>query len=79
MKGKQVKLAGAVIGASAVILGGAGVAMTEPAAATDVDLANKGLELTLGETTTEETGDTEIETPAAEPEVEVELPDGYGP
>ena len=75
---KQLKLVSAGIGASAVVAMGALGAAFSPAP-TGVGTVSEGPEITLGETVTTTTGQTEIPTPQATPPVTAEPPDGFGP
>jgi hypothetical protein len=71
MTSKQLKIASAGIGAGALIAMGAlgAVFTTAPEGAQTI---SDGPEITLGETTTSTTGQTEIATPLAVPEVTAE-------
>ena len=77
MNSKRLKLASATIGASTLV----GMGVFTVALSSDNDAATpvSQPEITLGETTTSTTGVTELETPAAVPEVTAEPPDGFGP
>jgi hypothetical protein len=68
---KQLKIASAGIGASAVIaMGALGAAFSQAPSGTGT--ISEGPEITLGETVTSTTGQTEIETTVAVPEVTAE-------
>jgi predicted amino acid dehydrogenase len=77
VKTKQLKLAAAAIGASAVVAMGAFTAVLSE----DSGSANvvSSTEMTLGETSTIEKAASEVETSVAVPEVTAEPPDGFGP
>jgi hypothetical protein len=67
----RIKIASAGAGAAAVVaMGALGVALT--AESDGAQTFGEGPEMTLGETTTSETGQTEIETSVAVPEVTAE-------
>ncbi|ORB23407.1 hypothetical protein BST36_12315 [Mycolicibacterium moriokaense] len=67
----RIKIASAGVGMAAVVaMGVLGVAMTTNDEGTAT--VGEGPEITLGETTTSSTGQTEIETPSASPEVTAE-------
>jgi hypothetical protein len=68
---KQLKLVSAGIGAGAVIAMGA-LGAVFAAAPEGTQTVGEGPEITLGETTTSTTGQTEIPTPVAVPEVTAE-------
>jgi hypothetical protein len=68
---KQLKLIAAGIGTAAVVAMGA-LGATFAAAPEGAETLGQDPEITLGETTTSETGNTEIETPVAVPEVTAE-------
>jgi hypothetical protein len=71
IKSKPFKYVSAAIGAAGVIAMGAfGAAFT--AASEGTQSVSDGPEITLGETTTSTTGQTEIATPVASPEVTAE-------
>jgi hypothetical protein len=76
MKSKQLKLAAAGIGAgAAVAMGALGVAFAgEPNSA---GIVSEGAEITLGETTTQTAGVTELATTFVTPPVTAEKPDGF--
>ena len=77
MNSKKFKLASAAVGASAILaMGALGVAMSPEPETTGT--LSEAAEMTLGDTSKKEVP-TEVPTPLAEPEVEVELPEGYGP
>lgn len=71
MTSKQFRLISAGIGASAVLAMGALGAVFSPAPA-GTGTVSEGLEITLGETITSTTGQTEIATSLAVPEVTAE-------
>jgi hypothetical protein len=76
MKPKQLKLAAAGIGAgAAVAMGALGVAFA--GAPDSAGIMSEGAEITLGETTTEEVGVTELATTFVTPPVTAEKPDGF--
>lgn len=77
MNSKTFKLASATIGASALV--GMGVFTVAMSSDSDSTTVVSDPEITLGETTTSETGATELETSLAVPEVTAEPPDGFGP
>jgi hypothetical protein len=77
MNSKTFKLASATIGASALV--GMGVFTVALSSDNDAATVVSEPEITLGETTTSETGATELETSLAVPEVTAEPPDGFGP
>jgi hypothetical protein len=67
----RIKIASAGVGAAAVVaMGALGVALTAEEAGPAT--VSEGPEITLGETTTEQVGVTEIETSIAVPEVTAE-------
>ena len=72
MISKQVKLVSAGFGAGAVIaMGALGVAFSQAPGTSETNIGD-GPEITMGETTTQEAGITEIETSIASPEVTAE-------
>jgi hypothetical protein len=76
MKSKQLKLAAAGIGASAAVaMGALGVAFA--GAPDSSGIMSEGAEITLGETTTQEAGATELATTFVTPPVTAEKPDGF--
>ena len=76
MKSKQLKLAAAGIGAgAAVAMGALGVAFA--GAPDSAGIMSEGAEITLGETTTESVGVTELATTFVTPPVTAEKPDGF--
>jgi len=76
MKAKQLKLAAAGIGAgAAVAMGALGVAFA--GAPDSAGIMSEGAEITLGETTTQEAGVTELATTFVTPPVTAEKPDGF--
>lgn len=76
MKSKQLKLAAAGIGAgAAVAMGALGAAFA--GAPASVGIMSESAEITLGETTTEEAGVTELATTFVTPPVTAEKPDGF--
>lgn len=76
MKSKQLKLAAAGIGAgAAVAMGALGVAFA--GAPDSAGIMSEGAEITLGETTTQEAGVTELATTFVTPPVTAEKPDGF--
>ncbi len=76
MKSKQLKVVAAGIGAgAAVAMGALGVAFAEDP--TSAGILSDGAEITLGETTTEEVGVTELATTFVTPPVTAEKPDGF--
>ena len=76
MKSKQLKLAAAGIGAAAAVsMGVLGVAFA--GAPDSAGIMSEGAEITLGETTTQETGVTELATTFVTPPVTAEKPDGF--
>jgi hypothetical protein len=76
MKSKQLKLAAAGVGAGAAIaMGALGVAFAGSPDSTGI--MSEGVEITLGETTTEEVGATELATTFVTPPVTAEKPDGF--
>lgn len=76
MKSKQLKLAAAGIGASAAVtMGVLGVAFA--GAPDSAGIMSEGAEVTLGETTTQEAGVTELATTFVTPPVTAERPDGF--
>ena len=76
MKSKQLKLAAAGIGAGAAIaMGVFGVAFA--GAPDSAGIMSEGAEITLGETTTQEAGVTELATTFVTPPVTAEKPDGF--
>ena len=76
MKSKQLKLAAAGIGAgAAVAMGALGAAFA--GAPDSAGIMSEGAEITLGETTTQETGVTELATTFVTPPVTAEKPDGF--
>lgn len=77
MSSQKLKLISAAVGGSAVVaMGALTMGLANDSASTTVV---SDPELTLGETTTSETGVTEIETSLAVPPVTAEPPDGFGP
>ena len=77
MNSKKLRLASATIGASALV--GMGVFTVALSSDNDTGTIVSDPEITLGETTTSETGVTELETSLAVPEVTAEPPDCFGP
>ena len=76
MKSKQLKLAAAGIGAGgAIAMGALGVAFAD--APDSAGIMSEGAEITLGETTTQEAGATELATTFVTPPVTAEKPDGF--
>jgi hypothetical protein len=76
MKSKQLKLAAAGIGAAAAVaMGVLGVAFA--GAPDSAGIMSEGAEITLGETTTQEAGVTELATTFVTPPVTAERPDGF--
>ena len=76
MKSKQLKLAAAGIGAgAAVAMGALGVAFA--GAPDSSGIMSEGAEITLGETTTQTAGATELATTFVTPPVTAEKPDGF--
>jgi hypothetical protein len=76
MKSKQLKVVAAGIGGgAAVAMGVLGMAFAgDPNSA---GIMSEGAEITLGETTTQETGVTELATTFVTPPVTAEKPDGF--
>jgi hypothetical protein len=77
VKSSQLKLVAAGIGASAVVAMGALTVVFSQSPA-EIGNLGEGPEITLGETTTSTTGQTEIETSLAVPEVTASVPEGFG-
>jgi hypothetical protein len=76
MKSKQLKLAAAGIGAGATVaMGALGVAFA--GAPDSASIMSESAEITLGETTTEEAGVTELATTFVTPPVTAEKPEGF--
>jgi hypothetical protein len=77
VKSKQWKLASAAIGAGALVaMGSLGAALADESSS--VGIFSEPADMTIGETETSTTAETEIETSLATPPVTAELPDGYG-
>lgn len=78
MNSKNLKLASAAIGATAVVAMGTltGVLSDDNGSAT---IVSDPAQMTMGETSTVENAATEIETSVAVPDVTAEVPDGFGP
>jgi hypothetical protein len=76
MNSKQLKLAAAGVGAGAAIAMGAfGAAFA--GAPDSAGILSESAEITLGETTTQEAGATELATTFVTPPVTAERPDGF--
>lgn len=78
MNSKNLKLASAAIGATAVVAMGTltGVLSDDNGSAT---IVSDPAQMTMGETSTVENAATEIETSVAAPDFTAEVPDGFGP
>lgn len=74
MNAKQVKLGAATIGAGGLIaMGAVGAAFAEGPGGSET--ISEGPEITMGETSTSETGDIGIDTSVASPEVTATTPE----
>ena len=75
MKSSQLKAVAAGVGGLALVAMGAITVVVSDAPG---DISGAGISLTLGETTTSETGVTQLATSFAAPEVTASVPEGFG-